>query len=306
MTDHMHTVIAAGAALRERASVLVEEGAPGGAAQPQRPPGPEPGGGGSPPDRGRHGGRWGEALWERLPLWVRLRCGLEPRTLAALAVLLLAVSAFAAYHFWTGRPETVRAPLRETPAAAAAIPSVGAPAVASAARAQGGKGSTGPFVPAGGGTVVVDVAGKVWHPGIQRLPSGSRVTDALDAAGGARPGVDTTGLNRARVLMDGEQIVVGAPAGATAVNGPGIQGSPGGPPNPAGPGSGKPSLTGPVNLNSATLQQLDALPGVGPVLAQHIIDYRTEHGGFRSVDELRQVHGIGARRFGELRGLVQP
>ncbi|WP_367136294.1 MULTISPECIES: ComEA family DNA-binding protein [Streptomyces] len=149
--------------------------------------------------------------------------------------------------------------------------------------------------------MVVDVAGKVRRPGVLRLPPGSRVADALAAAGGARPGADTTGLNRARVLVDGEQIVVGAPAG-----GPG--GGPGGAPAAASAAAagGGPAPGGPVSLNSATVEQLDALPGVGPVLARHIVDYRTQHGGFRSVEELRKVNGIGSRRFTDLRPLVQP
>lgn len=213
-------------------------------------------------------------------MWVRLRCGIEPKTLAALAVVLVAACVFAAYHFWAGRPRTVRPPDRETPAAVAAVPTMVPPADRASPPNRGG------------GSVVVDVTGKVLRPGIQRLPSGSRVVDALDAAGGARPGTDTTGLNRARVLMDGEQIVVGGPP------------VPAGGPAPGASAGGRPA--GPVSLNSATVEQLDALPGVGPVLAQHIVDYRTEHGGFRSVDELRHVNGIGARRFTDLRSLVQP
>ncbi|WP_437114232.1 helix-hairpin-helix domain-containing protein [Streptomyces syringium] len=230
-------------------------------------------------------------------MWVQLRCGLEPRTLAALTVVLIAASVFAAYHFWTGRPQTVRAPVRETPAVAAPT----AAAMPTAAAVPTG-------VPASirpSGVVVVDVAGKVRRPGIQRLPSGSRVVDALNAAGGSRPGTDTTGLNRARVLTDGEQIVVGATASPPAAGAVGSAGGPGGPGGLGGPGgSGSPS--GPISLNAATVEQLDTLPGVGPVLAQHIIDYRTRHGGFRSVDELRQVNGIGNRRFTDLRPLVQP
>ncbi|GAA0328662.1 hypothetical protein GCM10010319_00830 [Streptomyces blastmyceticus] len=219
---------------------------------------------------------------ERLPMWVQLRCGIEPKTLAALAVVLVAACVFAAYHFWAGRPRAVRPPDRET-SSVVADRAVAPTVVPSADRA-------GP-APRAGGSVVVDVTGKVLRPGIQRLPTGSRVVDALDAAGGARPGTDTTGLNRARVLMDGEQIVVGASPGPAAAP-------------PPGAASGRPA--GPVSLNSATAEQLDALPGVGPVLAQHIVDYRTEHGGFRSVDELRHVNGIGARRFTDLRPLVQP
>ncbi|MFG2182907.1 helix-hairpin-helix domain-containing protein [Streptomyces abikoensis] len=237
------------------------------------------------------------ALGDRLPLWVRVRCGIAPRTLAALTAVLVAAVALGAYHFWAGRPRTVRVLAREGPVAAS-------PPVAVVPSAPG----PGPSAPGSGPvpsarSLVVDVAGKVRRPGVQRLPPGSRVEDALEAAGGARPGVDTAGLNRARVLMDGELIVVGAgPApGGPAQGGPG----PVGPASASGGGAG-PAGAGPVSLNSATLEQLDALPGVGPVLARHILDYRTQHGGFRSVSDLRHVNGIGARRFTDLKPLVQP
>jgi competence protein ComEA len=167
---------------------------------------------------------------------------------------------------------------------AAAVPDASAGAVA----------STGP-------SIVVDVGGKVRRPGIQRLPAGSRVADALRAAGGVRPGAKTDGLNRARILVDGEQVLVGRPmpvSGPGAMPGTGAVGA-GGAVTGAAP-------TTPVSLNTATADQLDTLPGVGPVLAQHIIDHRTRHGGFRSVDELREVNGIGDRRFADLRDLVQP
>ncbi len=144
--------------------------------------------------------------------------------------------------------------------------------------------------------IVVDVSGKVRRPGIKRLPAGSRVADALRAAGGVRPGTSTQGLNRARLLVDGEQVVVGGPTPAGAV--PGTTGA-GGPAAGAAPAA-------PVSLNTATADQLDTLPGVGPVLAQHIIEYRTQHGGFRAVDELREVNGIGESRFADLRNLVRP
>ncbi|PNE35701.1 DNA-binding protein [Streptomyces eurocidicus] len=209
-----------------------------------------------------------------MPLWVRLRCGIEPKTLGALAVVLVAACALAVHHFWTGRPEPVRPPERRLPAVSADPVAVPSPA-----RSEGA---------ARGAGVVVDVAGKVPRPGLRHLPAGSRVEDALEAAGGARPGTDTTGLNRARVLTDGEQIVVGASPPATPPPG----------------GSGAPA--GPVSLSTATVEQLDALPGVGPVLARHILDYRAQHGGFRSVDDLRHVNGIGTRRLTDLRPLVRP
>lgn len=234
-------------------------------------------------------GRVGLAVWERLPLWLQLRCGLERRSLVALAVVLVVAGVFAAQHFWAGRTQSVRAPdvVGAAPDRdAEPSPSPGAPPPAEG----GGR-------PAAGG-VVVDVSGKVRNPGILRLPAGSRVADALKAAGGVRPGADTDGLNRARLLIDGEQVAVGAPAAPAAPAAPGAGAA-------AGPAGGA-SPAAPVGLNTATAEQLDELPGVGPVLAQHIIDYRTEHGGFRSVDELREVNGIGDKRYADLQNLVRP
>ncbi|MFE1958020.1 helix-hairpin-helix domain-containing protein [Streptomyces sp. NPDC059479] len=230
--------------------------------------------------------RVGLALRERLPMWLQLRCGLEPRTLAALTVVLVVAALLAAQHFWAGRPRSVRAP-ETVGAAGAVIPSMAPGASASAETSR----------------VVVDVGGEVRKPGVLRLPTGSRVADALRAAGGVKPGADITGLNRARVLMDGEQVVVGGPAPPGAEGGGvGVVGGLGASGGMGGVGGG----AGPVSLNSATVEQLDTLPGVGPVLARHIIDYRTEHGGFRAVEELREVNGIGARRFADLQPLVRP
>lgn len=242
----------------------------------------------APPGAGEQAGGRRERVWaavrERLPLWVQLRCGLEPKTLAALVVVLVVAAVLAAQHFWSGRPQAVSAPetVREAVAATGpardSAPSSGTPSSAAASPA---------------GRVVVDVSGKVRSPGVRRLPAGSRVTDALRAAGGVKPGADLTGLNRARVLVDGEQVVVGGPA----------------PPGQAAavPGTGAAGPEGaPVSLGTATVEQLDTLPGVGPVLAQHIIDYRTRHGGFSSVDQLREVNGIGERRFADIEPRVRP
>ncbi|MFJ9004179.1 helix-hairpin-helix domain-containing protein [Streptomyces canus] len=237
--------------------------------------------------------RAGSALRERMPVWLQARCGLERRNVVALSVLLVVAAVFAVQHFWTGRTQSVRAP--EVVRAAAPFGESGASSAggrrgaAGQAVSGGAPNATGPA----GAEIVVDVSGKVREPGIQRLPAGSRVADALKAAGGVRPGTNTDTLNRARFLVDGEQVIVGGPAAPA----PGTGGSaPGGPAGPAAP----------VSLNTATVDQLDTLPGVGPVLAQHIVDYRTQHGGFRSVDELREVNGIGDRRFADLRNLVRP
>ncbi|MGW3952779.1 helix-hairpin-helix domain-containing protein [Streptomyces sp. NPDC004752] len=253
--------------------------------------------------------RAGTALRERMPLWLQTRCGLERRGVVALAVLLAVVAVFAVQHFWAGRTQSVRAPQvvrAEAPFAADRTKGETGGAGEDGARVGHGggigvDGSAGAAPGTTGAEIVVDVGGKVRKPGIHRLPAGSRVVDALSAAGGVRPGTDTDGLNRARFLVDGEQIVVGGPAAAT---GPGAGGASG--PGPAGAVAGAGGPAAPVSLNTATVDQLDTLPGVGPVLAQHIIDYRTQHGGFRSVDELREVKGIGDRRFADLRDLIQP
>lgn len=131
--------------------------------------------------------------------------------------------------------------------------------------------------------LVVDVAGDVRRPGLVRLPPGSRVADALAAAGGVRPGASTAGLNLARVVKDGEQVVVGGVAATAAAD------------------AATPGL---VNLNTATADDLDALPGVGPVLAERIVAWRDAHGPFATVEQLREVSGIGERKFASLRDLV--
>lgn len=138
--------------------------------------------------------------------------------------------------------------------------------------------------------IVVDVAGKVRRPGIAVLDPGARVVDAIEAAGGARPGVDLGSLNLARLLVDGEQVVVGEAAPAAAATGP--------------PTTGDPPAGTPVNLNTADQTQLESLPEVGPVTAQAIIGWREEHGGFTAVDELLDVDGIGEATLSRIAPLV--
>jgi competence protein ComEA len=243
---------------------------------------------GSAASRGRRS--LGLAVRERLPLWVQLRCGVEFKTLLALVLVLLVAVGFAVHHFWTGRPEAVRAPQVSGAPAEQAPPDTGA----------AGRTARGAAQQAPGKRLVVDVAGKVRKPGIYRLPGGARVADALESAGGVRPGTDVSGLNRARRLVDGEQIVAG---GAPAADGAGK--APGGAAQGAD-ATGSGASGGTVSLNSATVEQLETLPGVGPVLAQHILDFREEHGGFTSVDQLNDVNGIGARRFADIEPRVSP
>jgi competence protein ComEA len=138
-------------------------------------------------------------------------------------------------------------------------------------------------------TLYVDVVGAVRRPGLYRLKDGARVADAVTRAGGPTPRAQLELLNVAARIADGEQVVVPRRGSGGAVASSG-----GGP------------AAGPVHLNSATSEQLDALPGVGPVTAQKILDYRQQHGAFGSVDELDAISGIGPARLETLRGLVAP
>jgi competence protein ComEA len=134
--------------------------------------------------------------------------------------------------------------------------------------------------------LVVDVAGAVRRPGLYHLAAGTRIADAVAAAGGATAHADVTLVNLAAPLADGEQVLV--PVTGTVAAG------------------AAPSPTAPLDLNTASAEQLDALPGVGPATAQKIIDYRQAHGPFRAIDELEGVPGIGPSKVAQLKGLVIP
>jgi competence protein ComEA len=146
--------------------------------------------------------------------------------------------------------------------------------------------------PAAAKLLVIDVAGDVRKPGLYRLPSGSRVDDAIAAAGGATAKAQLDAVNLAAPVADGEQVVVpgSGAGGAAAVSSPAAGSSP----------------SAPLDLNSATLVELESLPGIGPVTAQKILEYRQQHGAFHSVSELEGVPGIGPAHIAQLKGLVIP
>ncbi|MDX6358740.1 MAG: competence protein ComEA [Nocardioidaceae bacterium] len=229
---------------------------------------------------GRHASRRatggvGGSLAGALPDTLRGRVWLGASQVVVVAVIAAVGLAVTCWWLVRGGSHEVPAPASvtrphsalATPAGRAADPAVGAA-------------STGPAPQA---RVVVDVTGKVRRPGIAVLRSGARVVDALRAAGGARPGVDLSVLNLARVVTDGEQIVVGG--GPTAV----VTSAPSGSP-----------VTGLVDINTADETTLETLPEVGPVTAQSIITWRTQNGGFSSVDQLLEVDGIGDATLAKL------
>ena len=188
---------------------------------------------------------------------------IPPRQLAAWAIAAVAVTLLALWLLARGGPAV-------------------APAAAPAIKVSGeGGGDAAP--------VVVHVAGEVRAAGVYRLRAGTRVSDAVERAGGATRRADLSQVNLAAKVEDGRQILVPRRVKASAAAGPAAATAPG----------------QPVNLNTATLEQLDALSGVGPVTAQKIIDYRDEHGGFGSVDELGEVAGIGDVRLASLREQVR-
>ncbi|WP_300009000.1 helix-hairpin-helix domain-containing protein [Pseudonocardia sp.] len=200
----------------------------------------------------------------------------------ALALVAALAAVVAAVGVWTERP-------RAEPVAA--LPGV---VVTTEAPSEASAVPSSEAAPVPAGPLVVAVSGKVARPGLVEGPDGSRVADALAAAGGALPGTDLSGVNLARRVVDGEQIAVGVPPAPDAA-GPA--------PDRSAPGSGA-TPQGPVDLNAATEAQLDALPGVGPVTARRILEWRERNGRFSRVEQLREVEGIGERRFAQLRELV--
>ena len=209
----------------------------------------------------------------------------------ALAVVGLIAALAAGVLLWTGRPRPESVP----PASAVPEPSSATAEELSTGSSMAPIAASGtPSVGSPGGEpLLVHVTGDVRSPGVVTLPPGSRVADAVEAAGGLRKGGKIGAINLARRLTDGEQIIVGSDM-------PDIPAFAAQPPPSGGPAA----PAAPVDLNSATAEQLQELPGVGPVLAQRILDHRTQHGPFRSVDQLQDVTGIGERRFADLKDKV--
>jgi competence protein ComEA len=202
--------------------------------------------------------------------WSPGRAGARSLWLAALVAALVVIG-----WTWSDRPEVTPAPAAPSGSTAAPSPEGGSPPVGEVAQTSS--------------TVVVSVVGLVARPGLVSLPSGARVADAVEAAGGFLPEADPASVNLAAMVTDGEQIVVGLP---------------GAPVEGGGGGAGAAGAGERVDLNAATAAELDALPGIGPVLAQRIVAYRDAEGPFRSVDQLDDVPGIGPAIAAELADLV--
>jgi competence protein ComEA len=221
-------------------------GMPGGGWTPAQPP---------PGDEERH-------VAGRAPLFAPQASALTWLIIAGLAVLVVSGFLLSRHH---GASASAGSVSGASPPASTTLP--------------------GPAPATNPGDIVVDVGGRVRHPGLVTLPSGSRVADAIAAAGGALHPADLARINLAAKVTDGQLLLIGVPGASV------------------GDGAGG-AAAGPVDLNSATVDQLDALPGVGPVLAQRIVDWRQAHGGFRTVDDLQQVPGIGPSKFDSLKSLV--
>jgi competence protein ComEA len=238
----------------------------------------DPGGNGLPP--GRHADRsakqrpWASAGWSRL----------TSQHLAVIAIAVAVACVVTGWQVLRSVPETQPLELSST----RITPTESSATVAGAPSPTPSGGAPAPS--ANATLLVIDVTGKVRRPGIIELPVGSRVVDALKAAGGARPLADTSRLNLARPLVDGEQIAVGIDVPSSGAR------------ESSASGESGPSI---VSINLATAEQLEALPGVGPVTAAAIVEWRTRNGSFTSVDELLEVSGIGEVTLAEIRPFAQ-
>jgi competence protein ComEA len=229
-------------------------------------------------------------MWDRLAARVPVRVDPGRRSALAIGVAVLVAALVTGLWLAADRPR----PLAVSAAPPAPVGALVGPSSAAAVSAPSAAVDVPTASASPSAEVVVDVAGKVRRPGLYHLPAGARVDDAITAAGGARHGVDLSSLNLAARLIDGQQIAVGRPGAVAAAPAAGVGGA-----DPSAATS-----TAPVDLNTATIDQLETLPGVGPVTAQKILDWRTANGAFASIDQLRDVSGIGDVRFADLHDLV--
>jgi competence protein ComEA len=228
------------------------------------------------------------------------------RQLAAYAIVLVAVVVLGGRALRSSGPAGQGAGGGGGPAAAAA-PGGGSRADAG----TGGDAGAVQVARAAGGAALVHVAGAVRRPGVYRLREGDRVRDAVARAGGRAPGADVDAINLAAKIADGQRVVVPRRVAPAAAGG-GSRGTAGGVPEAAAGGVAADAAGGavpgtdapPVDLNTATLEQLDTLDGVGPAIAAKILAWREEHGGFRSVEDLGEIPGIGPKRLEALRARV--
>lgn len=257
----------------------------GGSPLPSAPAGPDPAfwGDDHPPRRVPRPPAVG-AIADRLARWRG-----DPRAGIALIAAVAVIAGVVWYRVGVGGDD---APARSRATPATTTPASGpAPVSADDGASPTSTGGTGA---ARGGQVVVHVAGAVARPGVVSLAGGSRVIDAVEAAGGGAPDADLDRLNLAAKLVDGQRVLVQRVGEPTA---PAVTGD-----APSAPSAGEPG--GLINVNAATQAQLEELPGIGPALASAIIAERDRRGGFRSVNELRDVRGIGEQRFADLRDRV--
>lgn len=270
--------------------------------------------------RGRH--RDGRPTLVAAPSALRAAIGVPNRwsVLGVLTVLLVAAVVFGGRTWWVNAvaaptPVASGTPVGLITRTMASLPGQASSASPGIPSAASGAASSGTGVVAAP-SVVVHVVGAIRRPGVVALRSGDRVRDAVTRCGGAGPGADLTGINLARPVVDGEQIRVprrgetlpppsdGVPSGS----GSGPMPAPGRGPGGIGGGTAggtSSGAAGPLDLNTATLESLDALPGIGPVIAQRIVDWRTEHGRFSTVDELAEVAGIGEKLLARIAPLVR-
>lgn len=186
---------------------------------------------------------------------------INPEQKRGLTILFALTIGLGGFYFLNSRPQAEPAVIQEI-----------APAITESATAR----------------LIINVAGKVKNPGVYQLPQGSRVVDAIEAAGKQLKGVDISDINLARILVDGEQILVGGSRIASGKAAP-----------------KKITADNPLDINRASIAQLDTLPGIGPVTAQRIIDYRTKVGRINTVDELKKISGLGGAKFEEIKNLLR-